>query len=335
MIIFGISASGQKTDVLIMLNNDIITGEIKKLEYGILTYSTDDAGTIEVKWDKVIELRSGNYFEIETQQGEEFFGSLKTPKEPGMIKISPDSLNSFQIKIADIIRITPIKMRFWNRLDGSISLGFNYTKASNIAQLNYNLSTSYRTRKISNEIKLNGNTTYGIRQEAEEKENAIRQDISNSFTRYLKNKWYIGAYLTVQKNTEMGLDRRLMIGTGGGNYLIQTNRHELGLLLGLVGMREWLSGEDPTQTNMEGFLNMSYSLYKYDSPKSNITITGRLFPGLTDWGRIRADINLGLKQEVIKDFFVSINYYETYDSKPGEDASKNDRGIITSIGYSW
>ncbi len=335
LLLTGKSNYAQKTDVLILINNDVITGEIKKLEHGMLVYKTDDVGTLQVKWDKVIGLKSDDYFEFETAEGKTFFGTLLASQEHGMLKISPHAVASFMLDMQDIIRITPIENRFWNRLDGSISIGFNYTKASDIAQLNYNANTTYRTRKISNEIILDGNTTYGVTMEDEGREITLREDFSDIFTRFLKHKWYVQAYVATQKNTELGIDRRILLGFGGGNYLIQSNRHALGALIGLVGIREWLAGENPNQSNLEGLINLSYSLFKYDTPKSDISFTGSFFPGLTDWGRVRAEVNIKIKQEIIKDFFFSLSFYESYDNKPGENASENDWGIVTSIGYSW
>ena len=39
-----------------MNNGDHITGEIKKMPFGIIDYKTDDAGTFSKKWDKIIEM---------------------------------------------------------------------------------------------------------------------------------------------------------------------------------------------------------------------------------------------------------------------------------------
>ena len=40
-----------KTDVVILVNGDRITGEVKALEKGILSYSTDSIGTISIEWE--------------------------------------------------------------------------------------------------------------------------------------------------------------------------------------------------------------------------------------------------------------------------------------------
>jgi len=42
-----------KTDVVTLANGDRITGEVKRLDRGRLEFSTDDAGTLYLEWDKL------------------------------------------------------------------------------------------------------------------------------------------------------------------------------------------------------------------------------------------------------------------------------------------
>ena len=44
----------------------------------------------------------------------------------------------------EVATITPIGSSFWTKLDGSLDLGYSYTKSSEISQLNFNSNTLYR-----------------------------------------------------------------------------------------------------------------------------------------------------------------------------------------------
>ena len=44
------------------------------------------------------------------------------------------------------------------------------------------------------------------------------------------------------------------------------------------------------------------------------TVSG--FASLTDWGRIRAELDVRIKREILNDFTVSLRVYESYDSRP-------------------
>ena len=57
---------------------------------------------------------------------------------------------------------------------------------------------------------------------------------------------------------------------------------------------------------------------------------------LSNAGRYRLQLDAAVKRELFKDFFFSISFYNTFDSQPpNPDASKNDVGLVTSIGWSY
>ena len=55
----------------------------------------------------------------------------------------------------------------------------------------------------------------------------------------------------------------------------------------------------------------------------------RSYPSLTEWGRQRVQLNSSLKREIVKDFFVGLNVFDSYDSAPpNPDAAHNDIGVV-------
>ena len=52
-LLFNIASFAQKTDVVTLLNGDKITGEVKYLRVGILTYKTDNMETVSIQWNKI------------------------------------------------------------------------------------------------------------------------------------------------------------------------------------------------------------------------------------------------------------------------------------------
>ena len=74
-----------KTDVVIMVNGDHITGEVKELEQGILSYGTDFRGTISIEWREVAQLQSGQMFEVELIDGTKLYGRARSLGERGSL----------------------------------------------------------------------------------------------------------------------------------------------------------------------------------------------------------------------------------------------------------
>ena len=61
-----------KTDVVTFANGDRITGEVKQLDRGRLEFSTDDAGTLYLEWDKLVSVVAARIVEVVTTDGRRF-----------------------------------------------------------------------------------------------------------------------------------------------------------------------------------------------------------------------------------------------------------------------
>ena len=57
-LVAGLAHAADKTDVVTLVNGDRLTGEIKGLEQGKLSFKTDATGTITIEWDKIATLQT-------------------------------------------------------------------------------------------------------------------------------------------------------------------------------------------------------------------------------------------------------------------------------------
>ena len=325
------SARAEKTDVVVLRNGDHITGEINELKFGKLKYKTDDAGTIFIEWDKIAFIRSKDTFELETAIGAVYFGSVDSDTINAAVLVLSEA-DTVRLRFLDVIRITPIKSSFLARLDGSsASLGFNYGKASQVGQLNFNGNIRYRTRKVSSNLALNSILTF-----QEDKETSKRNSASSSIVRSFSGWWVAGGVLTLEQNSELGIDFRLLAGGGGGRFLIQTHSSHLRGLAGFLFNQEWVTDAAESQANLESFGNVNFLTYRFDTPKLDFSTDFTIYPNLTPVGRVRAEFEIDLKWELVKDFFWNLEFYDSFDNEPpSADASKNDFGIVVSFGWTY
>jgi len=331
MHLAGLAKGRAKTDKIILLNGNEVTCEIKNVQYGLLTVKTDDMGTLEIKWNKVARVHSTYIFEIEMTDGSMYYGKFGTSTADQKISIvSGPSVK--EVNILDIVAIIQIEKRFWSRMDGSISIGLNLTKSNQLLQWNNNFSTSYKARKYQTSLSYAGNYTF-----QQELEPSTRHDLSLIVNKNMPDRFFLIGYTGAVHNTELGLKLRLSLGAGPGKAIIQTNRTNLGVVVGLMANREWaLDSMQSINNNIEGILSLRFLRFKYDSPKSNISTALSFYPGLIPWGRYRTEISLDLSQEIVKDFTIGLNGYLSYDSNPiSIGASSIDYGANLTIGYTW
>ncbi|HEV8272604.1 MAG TPA: DUF481 domain-containing protein [Chitinophagaceae bacterium] len=310
----------QKTDKLLLKNGNQITGEIKNMKFAKLSFDMDGPGTISIKWEHVVKITSDKKFQVTMQNGD----VLITRLDSSFFDQPATTLDS-------IIEIVRIQDKFMQRLDGSIDLGFNYAKSNSALQFNFNSSITYRKPKTELNFKLNSvitdNATDSI---------ARKQDATMDFYRKLKKRNYINFLFGWQQNTELGLENRFILPVAAGKVLLNNNHQRLLTGAGLSYNLEESRGSTSYSSSLEGMLIISFKEFKYSTPKLSIDTRLAIFPGLSDWGRVRMGFNLSSKVEIFKDFNVGLNFYDDYDNHPPAGAaSKNDYGINFTIGYEF
>lgn len=320
----------EKSDVVWMANGDRVTGEIKQLEHGKLRLSTDSMGEIRIEWDDIARIESDYAFQFERTDGTRVTGLVRETQEDRKIRVSDGELDK-KFAHENVIRISQIEDSFWDRLKGSLSFGYSFTKASNVAQGNLGGRATHRTETRS--FTIDGST---IITSDQNDDSTQRSNVQLVTTRFRDNRWFNSYLLDFESNDELGLDLRTSLGAGLGRYLIQTDSSELSLLGGAVGTAESLQGEASSQENLEGLIGLDYSRYVYDHPAVDLSARLSAYPSITESGRLRAQLDVSLRWEIINDLFWDLSYYNTYDSDPPSGSeSTSDYGIVTSLGWSF
>ncbi|POY37166.1 hypothetical protein C3K47_08910 [Solitalea longa] len=322
-LLFSTTVFSQKTDKILLENGDMLTGEIKSMQFAMLTFKTDAMSTINVKWEQVVWLQSYKTCEVKFRWGE-----LKVGRLDSVI------YNDKMANLNNVVEITPIKDRFWKRIDGNIDAGFNYTHSSKVGQFNMGGMADYRMPKF--ETILKASSIISSQPADTSQPLTKKQDASLQFIRLLKNNYSVEVKLYWQQNTALGLKSRVSMQLGGGKDLIYNNHNRLGAGGGIAGNREQSDDVQDSKFNMEAFAGLAFKKFHYSSPKINIDAQLVGFAGLTEVGRFRTEANITAKVEIFTDFFIGLTFYDNFDNRPLSGATgKNDFGIITLLSYSF
>ena len=130
-----------RTDIVFLANGNRITGEVTRLERGRLEFKTDDVGTLYLEWDNLRSVVTMRTVEVMTADGSLFLGSLGQAADRTIAVVGTEGTVSLQMP--DVTQINAIGTRLLARLDGSIDVGFSYTKSSGVSQLNLNTDTTF------------------------------------------------------------------------------------------------------------------------------------------------------------------------------------------------
>jgi hypothetical protein len=321
----------QKADIVVVFTGDRLTGEIKSLAHGRLALETDYMGTVEIEWPDVVRVESPQEFMIEDAQGNLLYGRIVSDPESGYLAIAGGDRVTRRVKMPQVVRVAQSEDRLLDRVHGSFSLGFDYTKSSDITVLSGSFNTNYRGPKSSWNFGIDLNSTRDPAQ------GTIDRDAIKYGYRWLKPGGQFWAGLTsLERNEETGIEARLFVGGGYGRYFLQRQNAEVAALVGLGASQEWATGETDNQTSLEGTLGLDWRIFDFASPKTNLTARAILYPSLTESGRYRTDTSVSLRREIVSDFYLDLTLYQSYDTDPPDElAEKSDYGLITSLGYSF
>ena len=319
-----------KTDVVIFDNGDRLTGEVKSLDRGHLRFKTDATDTINIEWSKVAYLSSDQNIQVETILGARFLGHLVRAEDRFSLvvetKAEPIKLNNIQV-----VHMRPIEEKGVNRIDGELTAGYNFTKASEVTQLNLGVELDYKTEIRIWRLDLDAALT-----DSETNEASQRESLDLGYTRLRSNRWLTSGNVSLNRNDELGINLRTSLGGGGGRILRQTDHSALVLMGGLLATREDLAGSTADEETFEAYGTVSWDWFRYDSPELDMSTSLQVIPNLSDTGRVRGELDTKLKWEMIEDLFWELSYYHSYDNRPATvGAEKSDYGIITSVGYKF
>jgi hypothetical protein len=317
-----------RTDVVTLGNGDRITGEVKKLERGRLEFKTDDAGTLYFEWDKLISVVTRRFVEVETTLGLRYLGSL-VASPPKTITVATLT-GEVPLATHEVTSIQPIGQSFWRKLDGSIDAGFTYTKSSGIAQFTLNSDTVFR--RPASSFRLTASATQTRQRDGGEDDRSM---VEMSYLRFPWQRWFLFVAGRLESNESLGLELRSQAGVAVGPRLVNTNRAQMAAGAGIVVNNE--QGVDVgANQNIEALLLWRTSYFTYDAPRTNLDASVQYYPSLSDPGRNRLQVDVAVKREFFKDFFVSLSLYDSFDNRPpSPDAESNDVGVVLSFGWSY
>jgi len=322
-----------KTDVIVLVNGDRLTGEIKSLEHNRLKLSTYHMGTVYIEWDKIARVQSDQYLLLEREDGSRYYGQLKPGTENGRLQVDRGDKRATPENVAmtSVVRAVPIEGgEFIDRLDGYVSAGLDIAKANDRRSMDFAGGLSSRTR--AREWALDGSVNLTDDDSGETSE---RYEAEFQYRQFRELRDFYLGFSSLSRNTELDLNLRTLVGGGYGRYFVQTNTADWVGGLGLAYSNEHYTDSEKFNS-LEAVFYTQFSIFRYDFPETDIGGTLSLLPSLTKSGRYRAEGDLHVKYEFVDDLYFELRLWGSFDSEPPTvGATKSDYGLVTSLGYSF
>ncbi|HEX6194202.1 MAG TPA: DUF481 domain-containing protein [Chitinophagaceae bacterium] len=326
-----LAQSQEAKDTIFFTNGSIVIGEIKSIKLGVVSFDPDDANDITVQLRKLKTIAGRKMiYRVETVDHRLYFGILLPDTVSNTVRIKTES-EIATIDIENISILYPFEKSIKQRFSGSVGIGYTYTRSSGFGRLNFDGSIKYLSRKTESSLSTSGIYTMY--------DTLLSRDQENIYLKinyYFVRNWFLTAFIAYQRNLELGLQRRYQQGLGIGNkFLTRKNIYAWGRG-GLVINQEKSTEDVSSGTLTELFGQIEVNVFSFDKPNIDILLSQSFFYSLSQAGRFRNDGNLSVNWELFKDFDISLEPYNNYDSKPPVEGShKFDFGIVVGINYKF
>ena len=359
--------SHAQTDLITVTNGDQITGAVNSMSAGKLSVSTSYAGTVNIKWREIKQIESRYLYEIRVDDGERIYGRFITNTTENQLTLRVSGKDR-QVDIDDIVEVRSIEEELADKLD--LQLSSTITADPDNQTLVLYAAGTYDVRGGRTNFTARVDDTRTTPKEGDPtSSNASTLQISREFWRERGTAQSFRVLnLRYDTNDELNIDHRGSLGFGLGRYLINDLGHELAVSAGVQGTQEWrgscddqvtpkigqtnaiamaqpdddTDGEEETRksldrcTDAELFFNVKWHLYSFQKRDMDIYVTGNTYPSLSDWGRVRGDLNLIINWELFSNFYWTVNARTEIDNAGDrEDDTYGNSDYTLTTGISW
>jgi hypothetical protein len=321
-------ASADKSDIILFKNGDRLTGELKTLDRGKVSFDTDATGVIKVEWDDIEQLYSRTTFEVALDNGERLYGSLAETTRHNEIRLQTDS-TALDLPIETVVRMTPIKGTIIDRMNMSVDIGYSLAKANKLEQSNLSYDFAYREEKRQIVFSLDGSTS-----SSESNPPSTRVFTDFTYRHFLDRfAWDPFAVGQIERNDELGIDRRVSVGGGMSRWLRDTNQSRIAFGGGLIRSLEDDNATTETKADTEALVAMDFEWFRYDTPQLDVSTKFTLYNRLSGSREPRGNLDVNFKWELFKDFYWSFSFYYTFDQQHETGSATSDYGSFVSLGW--
>jgi hypothetical protein len=324
-------SQAQQRDSIFLNNGQVLIGKIENGSLGEISIDDIDLKMQSVKLYKIKRIVTFTRVKLEMVDKRIYYGVLKPSLKLNHAEILLDDSTIVTVHLTEINLLITLEKNFFQRLTGNFSLGFSYAKSSGVGQASVSALVQYATPLFENQLTLSSISSIDSSHFSRDQGNIAL------YSGYNFNSTIFGAgMLQYQRNLELSIARRYQEMLGGGMKFFVRENWELQGITGLAINQEKSTDEGASSVvTLEIPVMLRFNFFKFRHPDIQITTSQALYFSLTDKGRVRFDGNTSFSWQLIRYFYLKINPYTNYDSKPPAGSSNFDFGTTVGISYKF
>ena len=312
LIVIGLSFSkntiAQSPDTLQLRSGQILLGAFLGWHNDDISFYIFDAGVVNVDRQKVSMLKANSSkYRIETSIRKIFYDHISCVK-PGEF-VFMENGNPITVDFKNIEIITPYKNG--GSTEGHLGLGYNYSQSNDFGLFAIDGGISFTSQKWM----IEGDAKSGVVYTKAKSLLRNRESAKFSGNRTLNAHWQFASRYVYQRNVELGLAYRHLLGAGFVYNLVMKPNFHMNLTSGFAVTTE-KTYDDQKYNRYEIPILLDVNVYKLGSSNLSLKHTQSLFIGVGSNKRVRHDGELNLNMRLTKKLSFTTYLYDEYDSAP-------------------
>jgi hypothetical protein len=314
-------------DSLVMKNGDILVGEMKDMNRGVLVFKTKYSDKdFNIEWDGIREAYGRTRFILMFRDGRRITGTFYSDKSSNRLVVIDQEGIADYVSLDELVFIKQLKSSFWGRTSANIDVGFNMAKANALRQYTANIKLGYLADAWQADAVYNH--LYAVQQNVDPNR---RFDGSIGFRYFLQDDWFVAVSINFLSNTEQALKLRSSGTAGLGRFLRRTNHAYWALGAGLAFNNETFFNSTPSRQSLDIYAGTELNLF--DIGDLNLLFKPIFYYSLTQAGRLRFDLKTDLKYDLPKDFYIKTSLTLNYDNRPAQTGNETD--YVWAVSFGW
>lgn len=327
-------APPSNADEVIFKNGDRLTGKIDHLVDGKLVFKSSVVGDVTVDLSDIKTLSSDEAIEINLKDNTGFKQKILSA-EPGRFGVEgTESLKAQEFAVADIVSINP-PIKPGPKWTGNIAAGLTSTHGNTKTEMmSANVNISKRTEK--DRTQLTADYAKGDQKDSDTGETVTIENwwrTKGKYDYFFGKKLYAYVDGRYEKDDIAQLDRRIIVGGGGGYQWIESEAMSFSTELGLASLYEKFDNQ--TESNSELSIQLGYNLDKRLTKNTKLTHDLTYYPTMQKFSDYFLTSTAGIRADFSKSFFVNFKTIFNYDVTPAIGAHKTDVKYFMGLGYSF
>ena len=325
----GLFVQSGRADEIVLKNGDHLTGKIVQLVDGKMVFKSDFVGEVTVELSNIQTFSSDEPITVNLGDKTGFNQKVLSAGDGRFGVEGGDSLKAQEFTVADIVSINP-PIPKWT---GDISVGITSTHGNTKTET---ISASANAMKRTEQDRMTVSADYakGEQENPDTGDTVTTEDwwrAKSEYNYFFRKKVYGFLDGSYEKDAVAELDRRVIVGVGGGYQWIESENMNFSTAFGLASLYEKFDNQ--TDSNSELSFQVGYNFDK--TLRKNIKFTHDLtyYPAINKFSDYYLTSTTGIRADFTEKIFMTVKAIFNYDATPAIGRGSTDTKYFLGIGY--